>query len=296
MQPGESLISPSQNYISDGYFETMRIPLIEGRYFDKTDTPDNLQVIIIDQKLAQKYWPGQSALGHRMYFPDSVDDMFKTSDKTRYFSIVGVVGEVKRGSLIGAGDPIGAYYFSSNQVPQQAMTFALRSAGKAPVPVDALRQVVQQIDSQLPVYEGFTMSQLVDNSLSPRRTPMVLSLGFAGIALLLAAVGIYGVLAYLVAQRTREIGIRIALGSDSRAVFRLVFRQGALVLAIGFLVGAGAFALSSRYISGLIYGVSAFDPLVIGSVAGILALVALLACLAPARRATRIDPVRALNN
>jgi predicted permease len=282
--------------VTTGYFESLGIPLVEGRTFDESDVETGLPAIIIDRRLARKFWPDQSAIGRRMFFPSNPQDLMAIDENTRFFTVVGVVGEVKQRNLVDLVEPVGAYYFPYQQDPRRGMTIAIRSGGSSALPVEAFRRLVQELDPELPVYDVLTMDQRINSSLSRRRTPMLLSLGFAGVALFLAAVGIYGVLGYLVSQRAREIGIRIALGSDRRSVFSLVLRQGIFVLGSGLLLGGAGFALLSRYLAGSIYGVSAFDPLVISVVAAVLGAVALTACLGPARRATRIDPVRALNS
>ncbi len=294
MKPGESLVSPAQAVVTTDYFQTLGVPLIEGRFFDRRDIEDSLPVIIVDRQLAQKFWPEESPLGRRMFFPSNPEDVLAIDENTPFFTVVGVVGVVKRQTLVDVVEPVGAYYFPYQQDPRRGMTYALRSAGDSSFPIDSFRRVVQEIDSELPIYDIFTMGQRLDSSLVRQRTPMLLSLGFGAVALLLAGVGIYGVLSYLVAQRTREIGIRMALGSDRLGVFGLVFREGIVVLGLGFLLGGICLAFLSRYLAGLIYGVSPFDPGVILMVVGVLGVAALLACLAPARRATRIDPVRAL--
>ena len=296
MEPGESLVSPAQAVVTTDYFQALGVPLIEGRYFDEGDIQGALSVIIVDRRLAEKFWPGESPLGRRMFLPSNPEDFLAIDENTPFFTVVGVVGNVKQRTLVDTVEPVGACYFSYQQDRARGLTYAIRSADDRLVPIDSFRRIVHEIDAELPVYDVFTMAERVDSSLTRQRTPMLLSLGFGAVALLLAAVGIYGVLAYLVAQRTREIGIRMALGSDRWGVFGLVFRQGAVVLVLGFVLGGVCFAILSRYLTGVIYGVSPFDPGVILIVSAVLGMAALLACLAPARRATRIDPVRALGS
>ena len=175
------------------------------------------------------------------------------------------------------------------------MSFAVKAAGADPTALaGGLRGAIAAQDRELPIFDMQTMNDLTDKSLVSRRSPVLLSLSFGAIALFLSAIGIYGVLAYLVTQRTREIGIRIALGSSAGAIFELVLREGLLLVLVGFAVGgAGAFALR-RSLESQLYGISASDPLVLAAVTGVLAAVALAACALPARRATRIDPIVAL--
>jgi len=174
------------------------------------------------------------------------------------------------------------------------MTFALKTAGDPLSLTSAVRGALNGLDRELPVFDTQTMDQRMEKSLIGRRSPVVLSLIFGGVALFLSALGIYGVLAYLVTQRQREIGIRIALGSSASAIFELVLREGLLLIASGFAVGAaGAFALR-RSLEGLLFGVTAGDPRVLAAVVGLLAAVAVMACVLPAHRATRVDPIVAL--
>ncbi|HEX2445818.1 MAG TPA: ABC transporter permease [Vicinamibacterales bacterium] len=297
MKPGESLISPAQITATPGYFETLRIPLIAGRFFSDADTETSPRVIIIDDELANRFWPGQSPIGRRMWQPDSAEELTKgPGPKARFYNIVGVVRRVSLGGLVSAADDqrIGAYYFPYAQVPDNPMTFAVRTAGDPSSLVGPVRREITALDPELPFYTPRTIEDLIDASLANRRTPMMLAVAFGVVALFLAAVGIYGVLAYQVTQRTREMGIRMALGSNAVCIFRLVIQEGAILVAVGFVLGLiGAVALRTSIASQL-YDVQPLDPLVLGSVAGLLGAVALFACAVPARRASRIDPLIAL--
>jgi putative ABC transport system permease protein len=175
------------------------------------------------------------------------------------------------------------------------MTMVVRSTAEPTALASGIRQQLRAIDPELPLYSVRTMADRMDESLSDRRTPMVIAIVFAAVALFLAAVGIYGVLAYQVSQRRKEIGIRLALGSDGRTIFGLIVKEGMALMAAGLLAGlGGAFAIR-RTLEAQLYGVGGLDPMVLGSVALMLALVAFIACSLPARRATRIDPMIALN-
>jgi len=293
MQPGESLISGDNMSVTPGYFEAMRVPLREGRVFDGRDTPDSPRVIIIDERLARKFFPGTSAVGRRMWRPTS-PEAFKNPEKGTYYSIVGVVGSVKLRALVDVEERIGSYYFPFSQNTDSGVTFAVRTAVDPEAVTAGIRRAVGEVDPELPVFDALTMRQRIDGSLTSRRSPMLLSLGFAAVALLLAAVGIYGVLAYLVSRRTREIGIRVALGSDAARTFRLVFAEGTTIVAIGLAVGVlGSWGLS-RYLASLLYAVRPLDPVIMTLVALIMTAVALLATTLPAWRAARVDPVVAL--
>jgi putative ABC transport system permease protein len=180
------------------------------------------------------------------------------------------------------------------QIPRRNVDFVIKTAGDPAALIEPMRRVIAEIDPELPVNNAGTMQSFIDESLAARRTPMLLAGGFAGVALLLAAVGIYGVLAYLVSQRRREIGVRIALGSSAAEVFRLVMREGATILVAGLFAGVGGAWLLRSGIETQLYDIDAMEPRVIVAVAGVLALVALVACAVPAMRATGVDPVTAL--
>ncbi len=209
------------------------------------------------------------------------------------YTIIGVVGSIRQNDLTEA-EQNGSYYFTYKQRPRTSMTLTVRTAVEPITLTAPIRQAVVRIDSDLPFYHSETLAHRVSESLLTRRTPMVLLAGFAGVALLLATAGIYGVLAYSVTQRTRELGIRMALGSSPAKVSRLVVLQGVKVLGLGLVIGLGGSVLLMRLIQSLLYGVQPTDPTVLLSVAAVLITVGIGACLLPARRATRIDPTVAL--
>ncbi len=296
MAPGESLISPYRILVTPGYFESMGIALRSGRVFTDSDTADSQTVVIVDERLARRFWGTQNPVGRRMFKPDNPADMSKPGPTARWFTVVGVVAEVRMSGLIETDDRVGAYYFPASQQPTRYLTLTVRSAGDPLAVVPAIRRELAAIDPELPLYGVMTMQQRMSEALIDRRTPMVLVATFAGLALFLAAVGIYGVLAYQVTQRTKEIGIRMALGSDARGIFRLVISEGVTLLAIGLVLGlAGGFLIRNALQSQL-YGIGAMDPVVLTVVAALLGVVTLIACTVPARRAARIDPMIALGD
>ena len=292
---GESLIAPSEARVSPGYFETMRARLVAGRFFDERDTADVTKVIMIDDRLARRFWPNQNPIGRRMYKPsDEAGDLTAITAKTEFFTVVGVIAEMKQRSLTDGDRAVGAYYFPIAQNPQAGLTFVLRSNGDTTALGSALRREIAAIDAQLPVFEVQPMTYWTARSLANRRAPALLSMVFGFVALFLSAIGIYGVLAYLVTQRTKEIGIRVALGSTAAAVFRLVLREGLVLVGIGLVLGGIGSLLLRHTLESLLFGVSATDPRVLLLVSGVLGVVAVVACCVPARRATKIDPLVAL--
>jgi ABC-type antimicrobial peptide transport system permease subunit len=230
-----------------------------------------------------------------MYKPDDdAKDLTAVTDKTVFFTVVGVVAEMKLRNLTDGDNLVGAYFFPLTQEPQNDLTFVLKAAADPGTLSGALRREVAAVDSQLPVFEMQPMSYWTDRSLAKRRSPALLSIAFGFVALFLSAIGIYGVLAYLVTQRTKEIGIRVALGSTAWAVFQLVLREGLLLVAAGLAAGGIGSYLLRRTLESQLFGVTSSNPVVLVLVSVVLAAVALVACALPARRATKIDPLVAL--
>jgi predicted permease len=294
--PGESLISPSQVWISPGYFEAMRTELRAGRFFDARDVEGAPRTIIVDEQLARKFWPNQDPIGRSMWFPANVENLMEPPPRDQWMRVVGVVENVRLDGLVDgpAFRTVGAYYMPLAQSGARGMTLAVRTANDPASVTNAIRAQIAHIDAELPFYGVRTMVERVDLSLVDRRTPMLLALSFASVALFLAAIGIYGVLAYQVAQRSREIGIRMALGAAASSIFSMVLKEGAMIVAAGTLFGlAGAYLLRQTLQSQL-HEVGAMDPTVIALVALLLMLVALAAIVLPARRAAKVDPVDAL--
>ena len=294
MKPGESLISPSQVHVTPGYFNAMSVKLSRGRFFDERDHGTAPRAVIVDEKLARRFWPNQDPIGHRMYLPDDINNVLAVTDRTVWLHVVGVIGDVKLQTLTEDKLTVGAYYFPMEQRTVGGMTFAVKTAGDPAALSGSVRGALSQLDRELPVFDIQTMEARMEKSLVTRRSPVLLSLSFGVVALFLSAIGIYGVLAYLVTQRRKEIGIRIALGGSARAIFELVLREGLLLIACGFLLGAAGAVALRRSLESQLFGVSATDPFVLVAVTAILGAVAVAACALPARRATRIDPIVAL--
>ena len=295
---GASVVAPHQITASDGYFEAMRIPLVRGRYFDSRDTSTAPPVVIVDERLAQRFWPRRDAIGRRLSRPGNptgVLDLLARGADTRYVTVVGIVANVQLTGLTPKDPPVGAYYLPYAQQPARSVVLAVRSAQDPETLVSALRSTLASIDRELPLFDLRTMEQRLDRSLVQRRMPMVIALAFGLVALFLAAIGVYGVLACQVTERRREIGIRMALGGSAADVFRLVMRDGARITVLGILVGLAGTIGMARLMAGLLYGVGSTDPIVVGAVAIVLATVALIATWLPARRAAAVNPAAALS-
>jgi putative ABC transport system permease protein len=295
MAPGESLISPSQVVVGVGFFETMKTRLKRGRFFDARDEQPGVRSIIVDERLANKFWQGQDPIGRYMYQPTDVKNIMAAPPRDQWFTVVGVVEDVRLAGLVDRPEfkRVGAYYFPLTG-QSRTLTLAVRTATDPTSITSAIRRELAAIDPELPFYGVRTMVERIEQSLVDRRTPMILAVSFALVALFLAAIGIYGVLAYQVSHRRREIGIRMALGAETASIFGMVLREGAIITLAGAVIGlVGAFAVG-RVIQSQLYEVDAMDPRVVLSVAAVLLGVAMLACVVPARRAAKTDPVVAL--
>ena len=278
--------------ITSGYLSTMHISLRRGRDLSAADAPDRPGVVLISASMAQRFWPDEDPIGRHLtmtFFPDKVRE------------IVGIVGDVKLEGMDAAASSATVYLPTSQlSTPSLGewrsfpMQLVVRTQSQPTRLVSAVTAAIHSIDSDQPVTDIMTMDNLVGNSLSQRRFSMLLLAAFAVLALLLAAVGIYSVLAFAVRRRVREIGIRVALGAEVKDILRLVITEGMKPALIGLLLGvAGALALG-RVLASFIYGIAAYDPLTFAAVAILLVVVALLASIIPAYRAARIEPTRAL--
>jgi len=264
----------------------MQIPLREGRFFNEQDTAANPRVALVDEYMARQLWPHQDPVGRRLHLGG-------VSDSTApWITIVGVVGRVKQYTL--DSDSRIAFYLPQTQYVTRDMNVVMRSAGDSASLVAALKREILDLDGDLPLYNVVTMEQRVAESLARRRFSMLLLTLFASLALALAAIGTYGVMAYLVNQGTREIGIRIALGATPGRILSLVVSKGMTMALFGLALGlAGAFAFT-RLMSKLLFGVQATDPATFAIISVMLIFIALLASYIPAQRAARVDPMVSL--
>jgi len=281
--------------VSTGYFETMGMRLLRGRLFDRTETPDSAKVIVINDTLARRLWPGEEAIGKRLKqgWPETPDRPGKPGE---YFSpwreVVGVVSDVKFNGV--TNDTPMQVYLPLVHDYARSVALVVRSSTEPASLVPAIEAIVHDLDKDLPLFQVRTMEQMLDASIARERMSMLIFAVFAIVAVALASVGLYGVVAHGVTERTHEIGVRMALGADARHVLGLVVRQGLSMALVGTAIGlAGAFALS-RWIDALLFGVTATDPATFAVVVSTLLAVATIACYIPAWRATRVDPTTAL--
>lgn len=280
-------IAVDYQLISNGYFATMEIPLLDGRSFATTDTASAPRVAVVSQAMARKYFPGQAVVGKRIAFGDP-------NRRNSWRTIVGVVGDVRYESIGVPPGPLAYVPYEQNSEPWSEMALVLRANSNPSARAGDLRKVILSVDPGLPVTNVQTMEELMASGVTQPRFTMLLIATLAGIATVLAVAGIYGVMAYAIARRTREIGIRMALGAQARDVLNLIVRQGMTLTFAGIVLGLlGAIALL-RFLANLLYGTSSYDPTTFLAISALLSFVSLLACYLPARRAAKLDPMLAL--
>ena len=285
--PGSNSGGVYSDAVGTHFFATMGMPLVLGRDFDQRDINSAAQAAVVNHAFAQRYWPNQNPLGRRFTFGDS----FRPADSYE------VIGVVQDGKFADVREKIRAtvfYPFTQKRASLTFMHFAAKTSGDASASIPAIRRAVRAIDPTLPLYEVKTESQQIDESLSEEHTLASLSTFFAALALLLASIGLYGVLAYTVGQRTHEFGIRMALGAARGNILSLVMKSGLWLSGLGVMIGIGGALLSSGFLEKFLYGVKPKDPWTLLAAAVVLLAVALIACWIPARRATRVDPMIAL--
>jgi putative ABC transport system permease protein len=288
LQPTDNTPDAEYRVVTPEYFETMSIPLLRGRYLSEQDGPNVPKSFVINDTLARRYFGDEDPIGKRLNLGDDKDP--------NWFTIVGIVRDTRHESL--GVEPYPQMYTVNTQAPVRSMALVVRTTGDPAQMIPTIRSTITAMDSTLALNNARTMAQVMATSLARPRFNMLLMSLFAVVALLLAAVGVYGVMAYSVTQRTHEIGVRMALGASSREVLKMVVRQGMTLTLVGVGIGlAGAYAVTAlirSLLSGLLFQVGTHDPLTFVGIALLLALVALLACMIPARRATKVDPMVAL--
>jgi putative ABC transport system permease protein len=271
--------------IDSRYFSTMQVPIVSGRNFSELDTYKTRAVAVIDRKLARQYWPDSDPVGHEL--------KFGFGRGLQGVTIVGIAGDINSDGYDAPSVPH-IYVALGQFAPVNAVVF-LRSRNVAAAQLgEAVRNVVESLTPDVPVHSIITMDQMVKRSMANRRFSLELLGVFATAALLLAAIGIYGVMSYTFSQRTHEVGVRVALGAQRLDILRLAIGEGMFVVAIGLSLGLAGTLAVTRVFQSMLFGVNATDPITLIVVAAILAAVALLACYIPARRATRVDPLVAL--
>ena len=281
---GQSTLAESIS-VSPDYFKVLGAPLLTGRVFTDADQQGAAPVALVDRATAARLWPGESAIGKRLK-PGAAQS------RNPWFTVVGVVGDIRHDGV--DVDGVNHVYYPVFQLGNKVLAVEARSAGNPGNLGELIRREIQAVDANLPIFGVTTFSEMLASSLGQHRFSAQLMVAFAVLALLLAAIGIYGVLAYFVGQRTREIGVRMALGASPESVVLMVMRQGMRPIIVGMVLGLAGSLTFSRLLARLVYGVSTVDPLVFVAVPAVLLVTACLASALPARRATRVDPLTAL--
>jgi putative ABC transport system permease protein len=280
--PGAQPPDEEIRVVTPGWFEAMRIPLGRGRLVRATDSADATPVVVVSDALARRYWAGADPLGQRL----------RIFGDPRWWTVVGVVGNVREFGLDAEVRP--TFYVPFDQLPTDTLTLVVRSKASAREVARGAQEIVSAIDPGIATWKVQPIGEMLAATLAQRTFALEVLQGFAVVALLLAGLGLYGVLAYAVTQRTREIGVRMALGARPGQALLLVARESAAVVGAGVVLGGLAALASARMISGLLFGIGPADPLALLGAAGVLAAVSLLATLLPARRAALVDPAVAL--
>ena len=286
----EMAYDANHRQVSADYLKTMNVPLRQGRYFDARDNEQSMPVAIINETMARQYWPGENPLGRRFKIGDPDDP------ERPWTQIVGIVADIRQ---MGLDEPVKAeMYLPYQQIAHNPWfiprDLAIRTSGDTTNLVGSVRQAIREVDPDQPVSNVATMAELLGEEAAQRRMGMIMLVAFASLALLLASLGIYGVLAYFVTQHTNEIGVRLALGATPRNILFLVLKKGMGLTLLGVAIGIAASFALTRLMSSLLFGVKAADPLTFIAVPLLLGVVALLACAIPARRAAKVDPMVAL--
>jgi predicted permease len=283
--------SARADVVSPGYFHTMQIPLLAGRDFGDADTEESPQVMLVSQAFAQKYFPGENVLGKKLK-PGAGNGK---PEGPAWREIVGVVGDIRHSATTRELEPM--YYLPASQLSTWCCLYSVVRTGVGPMSLEPeVRSLVSSMDRDIPVTDVHSMEDLIGLQLAGPCFATVLMGAFAGLALALTAVGLYGVMAYSVASRTREIGVRLALGAQRTTVLTMVLRQAAVLVGVGMAMGLAASLAWAPLLHSMLYGAASRNPLVLAGVCAVVALAGLTAACLPAMRAASIDPMRALRN
>jgi len=287
----ERVPTAEMSTVTPEYFRVLKIPLIRGRVFTEADDSKGQPVALISETLARRYWHDEDPIGQQIRLAPGQTG---SGAEEQWRTIVGVTGDVKSDGFEAASAPY--LYFAAYQRPSYSLVVYLRTAADRGILGDAIRREVQGVDPSVPVFAVRTMDEVIAKYLADRRFALELLGVFAGVALLLASIGIYGVMAYTFSQRTNEIGIRIAMGAQRSDILRIAVGEGALVVAIGIVSGLIGSAILTRFLQSMLFDVKPIDPVTFAAIGTLLTVVTLLACLVPAHRATRVDPLIVLRH
>ena len=298
-QPGEPLVSGVRSFVTPGYFEAVGTPLIRGRYYDERDNLPASHSIVIDEQLARRFWPDGDAVGRRMFWPTTPSQISTIGADTPWLTVIGVVRNARLREPMtdeSSSGTSGTYYLPYAVTAPRNVGYVIRTEGEPTGIVRDVRAALARIDREIPIFDIQTMSERTELALMSRANTMRIAMLFAVVAVFLSAIGLYGVLAYLVTQRTREIGVRLAVGSAPGAIVGLVLREGLWLATGGVALGAAGSLTLGRLVASQLYGIKPSDPWVMLLMTVTLSAVATLACIVPARRAARVDVMRILSS
>lgn len=294
-KPGEPAVSGMRTIVSPGYFEAVGTTLVRGRYFDERDNLPASRAIIVDERLAHRFWPDGDPIGRRMYRPSTIRQLMTIDASIRWLTVIGVVRNARLRGLVPSEDGTsGTFYLPFAVTAPRDIGYVIRTHGESTGVIRDVRSALARIDPELPLFDVRTMSERTELALMSRTNTMHLATLFATVAIFLSAIGLYGVLAYLVTNRAREIGVRLAVGSAPAAIVGLVLREGLWLAIGGVALGAAGSLTFGRLIASQLYGIEPSDPRLMLAIAAVLTAVATLACIIPARRAARMDVMRIL--
>jgi putative ABC transport system permease protein len=294
-KPGEPVTTGTRAIVTPGYFEAVSTRLVRGRYFDQRDAVPTSTAIIIDERLAHRFWPGGDAIGRRMFRPDNPTELSNIDEHTRWLTVIGVVRNAQLRGPVADDSSSGTFYLPYSVTAPRDFGYVIRTTGEPTGIVRDVRTALAQIDREIPLFDIRTMTERTELALMSRTNTMHLATLFAAVAVFLSAIGLYGVLAYLVTQRAREIGIRLAVGSTPRAIVGLVLREGLGLAVGGAILGALGSLVLGRVLASQLYGITPSDPRVMFLMMVTLSAVAALACIVPARRASQVEVTRILS-